>query len=63
MGSASSGWRTAVPLSELPWLRRRWAIRSARRMLRLAQVEGLLPLDRNGNAIWAPGHPRPQDPS
>ena len=45
------------PVHELPWLWRRLAVRSARRMLRHEPVEGLLGLDRDGQPVWAPGYP------
>lgn len=48
---------TAGPVDELPWLRRRLAVRFARRMLRKMPVEGLLGLDRDGRPIWAEGYP------
>lgn len=48
---------TARHVDELPWLRRRLAVRFARRMHRKLLVEGLLGLDRNGRPIWAEGYP------
>lgn len=49
--------RTAGPIHDLPWLRRKLAVRSARTMLRRVPVEGLLGLDRDGRPIWADGCP------
>jgi hypothetical protein len=52
----------ARPVDELPWLRRRLAMRVARRMLRKMPVEGLLGLDRDGRPIWDEGYPEALKP-
>lgn len=51
----------AGPVNELPWLRRKLAVRVTRRMLRKMPVEGLLDIDRDGHPIWAPGYPKASD--